>query len=170
MNEVGIAFEVIIGIILLLLINQYVYDKYIQRKSSLLINYPVIARMRYLFELLREPLRQYFGEETFYESRDKVDWVYKAAKNDSLFLSFSVSEPFNKSRFIINNANRVLNDDEVSHDFSKVIGKTCQKPYTTPSVIVRSAMSDGALSPEATRAFAMGALKEIGRASCRERV
>lgn len=38
MNEVGIAFEVIIGIILLLLINQYVYDKYIQRKSSLLIN------------------------------------------------------------------------------------------------------------------------------------
>ena len=158
MSEVGIAFEVIIGIILLLLINQYVYDKYIQRKSSLLINYPVIARMRYLFELLREPLRQYFGEETFYESRDKVDWVYKAAKNDSLFLSFSVSEPFNKSRFIINNANRVLNDDEVSHDFSKVIGKTCQKPYTTPSVIVRSAMSDGALSPEATRAFAMGAL------------
>lgn len=64
-------------------------------------------------------------EETFYESRDKVDWVYKAAKNQSLFLSFSVSEPFNGSRFIINNANRVLNDDEVSHDFSKVIGKTC---------------------------------------------
>lgn len=153
-----VTFEIIVGIILFLFINQYIYDKYVQRKSSLLINYPVIARMRYLFELLREPLRQYFGEETFYESRDKVDWVYKAAKNRSLFLSFSVSEPFNGSRFIINNANRVLNDDEVSHDFSYTVGSQCVKPYVSPSVIVRSAMSDGALSPEATRAFAMGAL------------
>ena len=153
-----VTFGIIVGVILFLFINQYIYDKYVQRKSSLLINYPVIARMRYLFELLREPLRQYFGKETFYESRDKVEWVYKAAKNRSLFLSFSVSEPFNGSRFIINNANRVLNDDEVSHDFSYAVGKKCVKPYTSPSVIVRSAMSDGALSPEATRAFAMGAL------------
>ena len=35
----------------------FVYDKYVQRKHSLLINYPVIGRMRYIFEALREPLR-----------------------------------------------------------------------------------------------------------------
>lgn len=152
-----------LGWILLLLVfvcvNVYVYDKYVQRTSSLLINYPVLARMRYVFELLREPLRQYFAQETFYDSRDKVDWVYKAAKNKNLFLSFSVSQPFNGSRFIIKNANRVLNTEEVSEDFSTVFGKHAPVPYVSPSVVIRSAMSDGALSPEATRAFAMGALK-----------
>ena len=141
------------------LVQLFIYDKYVQRKSSLLINYPVLARMRYVFELLREPLRQYFAEETFYESRDKVEWVYKAAKDRNLFLSFSVAQPFSGSRFIIKNANRVLNTEEVSEDFSQTFGKECQIPYVSPSVIVRSAMSDGALSPEATRSFAMGALK-----------
>lgn len=140
------------------LVNLFIYDKYVQRKSSLLINYPVLARMRYVFELLREPLRQYFGEEKFYESRDKVDWVYKAAKNANLFLSFSVSQPFSQSRFVIKNSNRVLNDHEVSDDFSTTFGSTCKAPFVSPSVVVRSAMSDGALSPEATRAFALGAL------------
>lgn len=57
--------KIAILIIVVLLINQFIYDKYVQRKSSLLINYPVLARMRYLFEQLREPLRQYFGEELF---------------------------------------------------------------------------------------------------------
>ena len=59
----------------------FIYDKYVQRKHSLLINYPVIGRGRYLLEMLREPMRQYFAEETFYDSKDKVDWVYKAAKD-----------------------------------------------------------------------------------------
>lgn len=43
----------------------FVYNRYVQRKSSFLINYPVIARFRYLFELLREPFRQYFAKEDF---------------------------------------------------------------------------------------------------------
>ena len=139
-------------------VHLFIYDKYVQRKSSLLISYPVLARMRYVFELLREPLRQYFAEEKFYESRDKVDWVYKAAKNRNLFLSFSVSQPFSQSRFIIKNSNKVLNDNEVSDDFSLTFGSTCKTPFVSPSVVVRSAMSDGSLSPEATRAFAIGAL------------
>lgn len=60
---------------LFLLLNLYIYDRFIQRRHQLLINYPVIGRMRYLFEKLRDPMRQYFGEETFYESRDKADAV-----------------------------------------------------------------------------------------------
>lgn len=152
-----IAIEVVLAVIALVLINQYIYDRYIQRSSSLLINYPVIARMRYLFEILREPIRQYFAEETFYESRDKVDWVYKAAKNDNLFVSFSVSQPFDTSRFVIKHSNAVLNDDEISDDFSVTFGQTCKKPFVTKSPIMRSAMSDGALSPEATKAFSNAA-------------
>lgn len=151
--------KIAILIIIFLLINQFIYDKYVQRKSSLLINYPVLARMRYIFEQLREPLRQYFGEEVFYESRDKVDWVYQAAKDKKNFLSFSVSQPFADSRFIIKHTNAVLNDSEVSEEFSVTFGPNHPQPFKTQSVIARSAMSDGALSPEATRAFALAADK-----------
>jgi len=46
-----------VGWLLLLLmvvcVNVYVYDKHVQRTSSLLINYPVLARMRYVFELFK---------------------------------------------------------------------------------------------------------------------
>jgi len=160
LNSVGVflldSIEIILLIVLVLMINIYIYDKYVQRKHALLINYPVIGRMRYVFELLREPFRQYFGSETFYESRDKVDWVYKAAKNLPNFQSFSVSQPFDGSRFIIKHASQVLNEDEVSDDTTVTFGKNRQQPYTASSFIVRSAMSDGALSPEAVRAFSMG--------------
>lgn len=153
-NHVG---AIIAGVIVLLLINQYIYDRYVQRKHQLLINYPVIGRMRYLFEALRDPLRQYFADETFYESRDKIDWVYRSAKNVSPFMSFSVSKSFSGSRFIIKHSSKVKNNDEVSDDFSVTYGKNCQKPFIAKSPIIRSAMSDGALSPEAVRAFTLGA-------------
>ena len=144
---------------LFFLINLYIYDRFIQRRHQLLINYPVIGRMRYLFEVLRDPMRQYFGEETFYESRDKIDWVYKAAKDVPNFLSYSVSQPFHGSRFIVKHSNTVLNDSEVSDDFSLLFGADKPKPFNARSVIFRSAMSDGALSPEGTRAFVIGASK-----------
>ena len=149
--------EIIIAIIILLLVNQFIYDKYVQRHSALLISYPVIGRMRYLFEILREPLRQYFAKEEFYESRDKIDWVYKASKDVPNFVSFSVSQPFKIARFLIKHANIVLNENEVKVPFSITIGENSENPYTSNSIIVRSAMSDGALSPEATRAFSMAA-------------
>ena len=133
----------------------YFYDKYIQRKHALLINYPVIGRFRYLFEALREPLRQYFAEETFFESKDKVDWVYKAAKDKPNYQSFSVNQPFSGSRFIIKHATNVLNEDEVSEDMSVTFGEKREIPFVSHTPIIRSAMSDGALSPEAVRAFSI---------------
>ncbi|MCK4973858.1 MAG: FMN-binding glutamate synthase family protein, partial [Sulfurimonas sp.] len=133
----------------------YVYDKYVQRRHALLINYPVIGRFRYLFETLREPLRQYFAEETFYASKDKVDWVYTAAKDRPNYKSFSVAQPFSGARFVIKHSNNVLNDDEVSDDTSVVFGKDREIPFVSGTPIIRSAMSDGSLSPEAIRAFSI---------------
>ena len=142
---------------LFFIFNLYIYDKYMQRHHQLLINYPVIGRMRYLFEALREPLRQYFAEENFYESRDKIDWVYKAAKDLPNYKSFSVDQPFAGARFVIKHATNVLNDNEVSNDFNVTFGEKRGKPFYAKSPIIRSAMSDGALSPEAVRAFSLGA-------------
>ena len=132
-----------------------IYDRFIQRKHSLLINYPVIGRGRYLLEMLREPMRQYFAEETFYDSKDKVTWVYKAARDLPNYQSFSVTQPFSGSRFIIKHSNNVLNEDEVSDDTKLVFGEKREIPFTSQTPIIRSAMSDGALSPEAVRAFSL---------------
>lgn len=148
-------FELIMLIILLFLVNLFIYDKYVQRNHALLINYPIIGRMRYLFEALREPLRQYFADESFYASRDKIEWVYKAAKDVPNYKSFSVSQPFEGSRFIIKHSSNVLNEDEVSDDVSVIFGKDRENPFISHSPIIRSAMSDGALSPEAVRAFSI---------------
>lgn len=139
------------------LIFLFIYDRYIQRQHQLIINYPVIGRFRYLFEALREPLRQYFAEETFYESRDKIDWVYTAAKDKPNYKSFSVAQPFSGSRFIVKHSVNVKNEDEVSDDFSVTFGEKREIPFVSKSPIVRSAMSDGSLSPEAVRAFSLGA-------------
>ena len=141
-----------VGLVLL-----FIYDRFVQRQHSLLVNYPVIGRFRYLFEALREPLRQYFAEETYYESRDKVDWVYKASKDVPNYKSFSVDQPFAQDRFIVKHATNVLNDNEVSNDFSVTFGANREQPFISKSPIIRSAMSDGALSPEAVRAFSLGA-------------
>tara|TARA_B110000046_G_C13012137_1_gene407126 strand:- start:1163 stop:2857 length:1695 start_codon:yes stop_codon:yes gene_type:complete len=148
-----IIFEIVFFGIILLLINIVIYDKYIQRKHQLLINYPLIGRFRYFFEALREPFRQYFGDEAFYESKDKVDWVYKAARDLSGYASFSPTQTHKNPKFLMKHSNRPLNDDEVTQEFSLTFGEDREIPYTAKTIIARSAMSDGAMSPEGTRAF-----------------
>jgi len=148
-EDFGIVFVVII-------IAWYIHDKYVQREHQLLVNYPIIGRLRYLFEEVREPFRQYFGDEKFYESKDKLDWVYKAARDVPNYASFSPAQPIPKPKFMIRHANIVLNDNEVENDFKVTFGEAREKPFTAKSIIARSAMSDGSISPEGTRAFVQG--------------
>jgi glutamate synthase domain-containing protein 2 len=150
--------EIFLGIILFMVM-WYVYDKYIQRKHQLLVNYPIIGRLRYVLEEYREPFRQYFGNEHFYESKDKLDWVYKAARDLPNYSSFSPTQPLPKPKFMLRHSTIVLNDDEISNDFSVTFGENRKKPYTSKSIISRAGMSDGAISPEGTRAFARGAFE-----------
>lgn len=142
---------VVISIIL------FIYDKFIQRENQLLINYPLIGRLRYFFYALRDPMRQYFGDEKFYESFDKVEWVLNSAERKSPYASFSPKQPQKSARLSIKNANCVLNTCDVSEEFSVTFGSDVKKPFTTRSVFGRSAMSDGAISPEGTRSFSKGA-------------
>lgn len=145
------------AVLLLLAVIVLIYDRYIQRENQLLINYPLIGRMRYLFYALRDPMRQYFGDEKFFDSFDKVKWVYNAAENKGLVSSFSPGQPLHGTRLTLKNANIVLNTEEVSDNFSVTFGSSVRFPFTAASVVGRSAMSDGAISPEGTRAFAWGA-------------
>jgi glutamate synthase domain-containing protein 2 len=147
----------IVYVILGLLVLVALYDRFIQRKHQLLINYPLIGRFRFFFEAVREPFRQYFGDEEFYESKDKIDWVYDNANNKQGFISFSPSQPLPNPKFIIKHSNSPLNNDEVCPNFSVTFGEDKKYPFITRSIIARSAMSDGAISPEGTRAFVKGA-------------
>ena len=148
------AFTILFVVVSIIL---FIYDRYIQRENQLLINYPLIGRLRYVFYALRDPMRQYFGDEKFYESFDKVKWVYDSAERKSAYASFSPGQPQKSARLSIKNANCVLNTQDVSDDFSVTFGESSPKPFTTKSVFGRSAMSDGAISPEGTRAFTKGA-------------
>ena len=143
-------------VFVVVMIAWFIYDKYVQRNHQLLVNYPIIGRLRYVFEEAREPFRQYFGDEKFYESKDKLDWVYKAARDLPNYASFSPSQPLPNPKFMIKHANFVLNDNEVEDDFQVTLGAKREKTYTAKSIIARSAMSDGSISPEGTRAFVQG--------------
>ena len=134
----------------------YIHDKYVQRTHQILVNYTIIGRLRFVFQEFREPFRQYFGDEKFYESMDKLDWVYNASRDKANFSSFSPSQPLPKPKFMLRHTNIVLNDDEVENDFSITFGEKRQKPFVTSSIIGRGPMSDGSISPEGTRAFVYG--------------
>jgi glutamate synthase domain-containing protein 2 len=134
----------------------YIHDKYVQRKHQILVNYPIIGRLRFVFQEFREPFRQYFGDEKFYESMDKLDWVYSAARDKVNFSSFSPSQPLPKPKFMLRHTNIVLNDNEVEDNFSVTFGEKRETPFVTSSIIGRGPMSDGSISPEGTRAFVHG--------------
>ena len=148
----------VVGILLLLVfISIFIYDRFIQRKNQLLINYPLIGRLRYLFYMLRNPMRQYFGDETFFDSFEKLQWVNNVALGKNPYLSFSPSNPYGNQKILFKHANFVNEVDEVNNKFSVTFGEKREIPFITKSIVGRSAMSDGAISPEGTRAFALGA-------------
>jgi glutamate synthase domain-containing protein 2 len=150
-------FQITAIIILVALTMVFIYDRFVQRENQLLINFPLVGRMRYFFHLLRDPMRQYFGDESYYDGFEKVDWVNKAAHKKALMYSFSMEKPYNVNETLFRHSNSVLNTDEVEKELSVTFGENHLYPFTTKSVIGRSAMSDGAISPEGTQAFSQGA-------------
>ena len=155
----GVLIKVLLVVVFFVLFAMFIYDRFIQRKNQLLINYPLIGRMRYLFYALRGPMRQYFGDETFYDSFEKLEWVNKVASAKNPYLSFSPTKPYGNQKTLFKHANFVKEVDEVQEEFSVTFGEKREIPYISRSIVGRSAMSDGAISPEGTRAFSIGAYK-----------
>jgi len=152
-----ILIKLIFLAMILLMIMIVIYDRFIQRKNQLLINYPLIGRMRYLFYLLRNPMRQYFGDETYYDSFEKLDWINKVSHGENAYLSFSPTTPYGNQKTLFRHANFVKEINEVQGEFSVLFGENRKEPFKSKSIIGRSAMSDGAVSPEGTRAYSRGA-------------
>ncbi|HTH95831.1 MAG TPA: FMN-binding glutamate synthase family protein, partial [Stellaceae bacterium] len=131
----------------------------VQRRHSILRNYPIIGYFRFIFEELRPELRQYFFESdtdgTPFNRNDR-SLVYRRAKGalDKM--------PFGTELDVYGNAFEWLNHSMVPKDPShesfrvKVGGPDCTKPYDA-SVLNISGMSFGALSAAAISSLNRGA-------------
>ncbi len=136
---------------------------YVQNKTTLLKNYPLIARLRYLFESIRPEIRQYFLESDHDEvpySREQRNLVYRRAKDIEGLRPFGTLKNVHELGYEwINHSMRATLID--SDDFRVQIGdKNTDQPYDC-SVLNISGMSYGALSPTAVEALNKGA--KIGK-------
>ena len=156
-SDWGVLVKALVLIVVLVLFAIFIYDRFVQRKNQLLINYPLIGRMRYIFYFIRDPMRQYFGDETFYDSFEKIEWVNKVARNKNPYISFSPSKPYANEKWLFRHSNIVKEPSEVEENLSVIFGESREIPFVAKSIVGRSAMSDGSISPEGTRAFAKGA-------------
>ena len=126
-------------------------------------NFPVVGRLRYLFESVRPELQQYFVESNASGrpfSRDLRTLVYQRAK------SVTDTVPFGTEKDVYELGYEWMNHSIVAkhpHDPSPRVvigGPACKKPYSAALLNV-SAMSYGALITNAVRALNRGA--KIGK-------
>jgi glutamate synthase domain-containing protein 2 len=133
----------------------------VQRKHSVLRNYPVLGHMRYLLEALRPELQQYFIERNFdgrpYD-RDVRSLIYERAKGTAAELSFGTERDIDQTgyEYLIHSTAPVDPPPEPAR--VRIGGPDCAHPYDMALLNV-SSMSFGALSANALRALNAGARK-----------
>lgn len=133
----------------------------VQKDHAVLRNYPISAHLRFLLEEIRPEMRQYFFEsekDGMPFSRDTRAVVYQRAK---MVLD---KRPFGTQENVYSDGyewmqHSIAPKPRATEKFRITIGgPECTKPYSA-SVLNISAMSFGALSPNAVRALNAGARK-----------
>lgn len=151
-----------VGIYILIAIILYAKDR-TQKESTILRNYPLIGRFRFLFEKLGEFFRQYFfamDREELPFNRAQRNWVYRAAKNiDSTVAFGSTNDLRQPGAIIFINCPFPKLEHESTVLGPMMIGPYCDKPFSTSSVFNISGMSFGAISKPAVLALSRGAKK-----------
>jgi len=131
-----------------------------QTKHALLKNYPLIARLRWLFESERSKIQQYFIEHdtngTPY-NREKRSDVYQKAKGEINTTPFGTQLDVYKEGYEFLGHSMYPKDISLIEEPRVTIGgPDCRYPYSA-SIFNISAMSYGALSDAAVRALNGGA-------------
>ena len=133
----------------------------LQRRHSILRSYPLAAQLRYLFERIRPEMRQYFFEgdkDGVPFSRDKRAVVYQRAKGQLDKRPFGTQYDVYAPDFEWFNHSAVPKKITDKAFRIEVGGPDCKQTYSA-SVFNISAMSFGAISPNAIRALNIGAKK-----------
>src|SRR5215217_2524835 len=132
-----------------------------QKSHAVLRNYPISAHIRFLLEEIRPEMRQYFFEsekDGMPFSRDTRAVIYQRAK---MVLD---KRPFGTQEDVYRDGYEWIHHSvapKIRGDYQfrvSIGGSECTKPYSA-SVFNISAMSFGALSPNAVRALNSGAKK-----------
>ncbi|WP_298881631.1 FMN-binding glutamate synthase family protein [uncultured Polaribacter sp.] len=136
-----------------------VFDS-LQTKHSLLRSFPLVARLRWLFEEEREKIQQYFIEDNLNGTpinREKRSIVYQRAKLQKETI------PFGTQHNVYAKGYEFVKHSLFPKDHHDVIGETivfgsdkCSQKYES-SIINISAMSFGSLSSNAIMALNQGA-------------
>jgi glutamate synthase domain-containing protein 2 len=132
-----------------------------QTQSALRHNYPVIGRLRYLFEHLGIFFRQYFfamDREEMPFNRAQRTWVYRACRNLDNTVPFGSTRDLKPLGTVLfaNAAFPDLNTTPAAA-VPLTIGPACLQPYTARSLFNISGMSYGAISRPAVLALSKGA-------------
>lgn len=155
-EQINIAF-----IVLPLFILAIAASDSLQTKHTIKKNYPVVGRLRYLFESVRPEFRQYFFEgeldgKPF--NRRQRSIVYQRAKNQKQTISFGMQDDPNRIGYEWA-AHSIYPKKADSDKFRTMVGgPQCDQPYSA-SVLNISAMSYGALSKTAITSLNKGAQK-----------
>jgi len=131
----------------------------LQSRHAVLRNYPISAHLRFLLEHMRPEMRQYFFEsekDGAPFSRDKRAVVYQRAKMVLDKRPFGTQYDVYGDGFEWVRHSMVPRPHAVAPFRITIGGPDCTKPYEA-SVFNISAMSFGALSPNAIRALNKGA-------------
>lgn len=160
-----------LGIILLIVATVAIHDL-LQKRYSILRNFPVIGHGRYLLEELGPKLRQYIvaaNDEERPFTRDQRQWVYRSADKDNNYFGFGTDNDLERSSgyLIIKQSTFPLHDsapDDPEYDpqyripVAKIMGGSRGRKHAfRPSSIINvSAMSYGSLSAAAVEAINRG--------------
>ena len=132
-----------------------------QKGHAVLRNYPIAAHMRFLLEEIRPEMRQYFFEsekDGMPFSRDIRAVVYQRAKMQLDKRPFGTQEDVYRQGYEWMHHSVAPKVSKGEKFRITIGGPDCKKPYSA-SVFNISAMSFGALSPNAVRALNAGAKK-----------
>ena len=133
----------------------------IQVRHSITRNYPILAHLRFLQEMIRPEIHQYFIESDIDGhpyNRNQRSLIYRRSKNVEDVTPFGTElDVYGRHHEWIDHSMAPHKKSEEAFRIS-VGGPECEKPYSC-SVLNISAMSFGALSPSAILAMNAGAKK-----------
>jgi glutamate synthase domain-containing protein 2 len=152
----------ILGVLLFFTLLFWLVRDIVQKKHSVLRNYPLIGRLRFLLEKQGEFIRQYLiaGErDEMPFNRATRNWAYRAAKDVGGTIGFgSTNDLREPGSIIFVNAPYPVLESEHAPTPALLIGEGyCREPYLARSMVNISGMSYGALSAPAVQALAKGA-------------
>ncbi|MAK35834.1 MAG: FMN-binding glutamate synthase family protein [Flavobacteriaceae bacterium] len=141
----------------------------VQKKHTILHNFPIVGHIRYMLESIGPELRQYIvanNREELPFNRIERGWIYASAKNENNYEGFGTDRDIYEPNYIfVKNALMPFRIDDKHPNkkdpyflaCAKVMGEgRRRRPYRPASVINVSAMSFGSLSARAVESLNKG--------------